>query len=78
MWRLVIQYIYISSYLNDFNETAYTSLMEADPDSDMVAKLAWNPLAAFRTLWRFENYVKPWMTGDLLREQSEKHGRRSP
>ena len=49
----------IFSYLQDFNETAYLQFAD-EIDTETVQKLAGNALAVFRTLWRFENYVKKW------------------
>ena len=56
----------IRRYLDDFNETVYNSILEANTtEMDAVKKLAGNPLASYRTFWRFENYVKKWMTEEF-------------
>ena len=61
------------TYLQDFNETAYNSVLQSDAyDAETVSKLAWNPLAIYRTFARFENYITKWMApqederGDIL------------
>ena len=62
-------------YLQDFNETAYNSISDTSngtAQNEAVSKLAWNPLAIFRTFWRFENYVKMWTVS------AQKKGQLSP
>lgn len=49
--------------MQDFNETAVNLTLAADVSSDDIStKLILNPLAVYRILWRFENYVKQWLT----------------
>lgn len=71
-------YFVPTRYLQDFNETVYNLIDETNAtDMESVAKLAWNPLAAYRTFWRFENYVKTWLKresedgeGQLIKRES--------
>ena len=56
-----------NSYLQDFNESAYNSILVVTNETErneLLAKLAWNPLATYRTMWRLENYVKKWAQMD--------------
>ena len=51
-------------YLKDFNETAYNSILLKTSGTDTneaVSQLSWNPLAVYRTFWRFENYIKEFL-----------------
>ena len=62
----------LTSYLEDFNETAYKLVFIPSNDTgfeERVTKLAGNPLAVYRTLLRFENYIKMWATDDAKQEQ---------
>ena len=61
--------------MQDFNETTYNAISEmanGTAQNEAVSKLAWNPLAIFRTMWRFENHVKMWTVS------AQKKGQRSP
>ena len=60
----------IRSYFQSFNESAYKALESEPGDKELVDKLAWNPLAIYRTFWRFENCVKPWLATEI----QERHG----
>ena len=59
-------------YLENFNEpTSSSSLIHDIPSSvETTAKYAFNPLAVYRIVWRFENYVKHWLT-----QEPEKQGK---
>ena len=44
--------------------------MEADPTArNLEEKLVWNPLAIYLTFWRFEKFVKPWVTREFQEPQ---------
>lgn len=60
-------------YLHDFNQTTLNSKMEADG----IELVAWNPLAVFRTLWRFTHYVTKWVTEDPQQQPQEISSRTS-
>ena len=46
-------------YVQDFQETvAKNSLILGTSDADVVRNALKNQLATYRTIWRFENYIK--------------------
>ena len=50
-------------YLQDFNQTAYSTLgssSASELDDHVVNKLGGNPLAAYHILWRFVHFVRKW------------------
>ena len=50
-----------SRYLQDFNESAYNSIELNSSNLDSkVAELSSNPLAVYRTYWRFLNFIRKW------------------
>ena len=53
----------VLSYLQDFHETAYHArrLNTNGTDAETVARLSRNPLAVYRTFWRFESYIKKFL-----------------
>ena len=54
------------SYIQSFNESAYKPLeVQARVNRELMETLAWNPLAIYRTFWRFENFIKAWVTGEI-------------
>ena len=55
--------------MQDFNESLYKKVLDLDA-TEVVEMVAVNPLAIYRTFWRFENYVKKWR----LREIQESKG----
>ena len=58
-------YVPNCSYIQSLNESAYKALEVEAFDTELVEKLAWNPLAIYRTFCRFENFIKPWITGEI-------------
>ena len=51
----------IQMYLQDFNETAYKTLLSQRNETEVaeaVSNLSGNPLAVYRAFWRFENCIK--------------------
>ena len=57
--------------MEDFEESAYDFMQSDGADmEEQVVKLASNPLAAYRTIRRFEIYVKKWMTVDFGHDES--------